>query len=76
MNFKKFMHFQIVGIIFVLVLSLAQNISLAKKLKESNTLLARCINKQDGFKELVKSETIERYINNTIEKELKNGFGK
>ena len=54
-----------------LILSLAYNIRLLKELQESNAILAECINEQKGFREQIRQEDIERYINKSIEKELK-----
>lgn len=71
MSFKAFLHLQIVIIILALILSLAYNIRLLKELQESNAILAECINKQRGFREQIRQEDIERYINKSIEKELK-----
>ncbi|WP_278347971.1 hypothetical protein [Helicobacter pullorum] len=71
MSFKAFLHLQIVIIILALILSLAYNIRLLKELQESNAILAECINKQNGFREQIRQEDIERYINKSIEKELK-----
>lgn len=71
MSFKAFLHLQIVIIIFALILSLAYNIRLLKELQESNAILAECINEQNGFREQIRQEDIERYINKSIEKELK-----
>lgn len=71
MSFKAFLHLQVVIIIFALILSLAYNIRLLKELQESNAILAECINNQNGFREQIRQEDIERYINKSIEKELK-----
>lgn len=71
MSFKAFLHLQIVIIILALILSLAYNIRLLKELQESNAILAECINNQNGFREQIRQEDIERYINKSIEKELK-----
>lgn len=71
MSFNQLMRLQVVAIVFFLILSVAYNINLLIKLKESNALLAEYINKQRGFREQVNSEDIERYINSTIEKELR-----
>lgn len=71
MSFKAFLHLQIVIIIFALILSLAYNIRLLKELQESNAILAECINEQNGFREQIRQEDIERYINKSIEKELR-----
>ncbi|VEJ07443.1 Uncharacterised protein [Helicobacter pullorum] len=71
MSFKAFLHLQIVIIILALILSLAYNIRLLKELQESNAILAECINQQNGFREQIRQEDIERYINKSIEKELK-----
>lgn len=71
MRFKAFLHLQIVIIILALILSLAYNIRLLKELQESNSILAKCINEQNGFREQIRQEDIERYINKSIEKELK-----
>lgn len=71
MSFKAFLHLQIVIIILALILSLAYNIRLLKELQESNAILAECINEQNGFREQIRQEDIERYINKSIEKELK-----
>lgn len=71
MSFKAFLHLQVAIIIFALILSLAYNIRLLKELQESNAILAECINKQKGFREQIRQEDIERYINKSIEKELK-----
>ena len=71
MRFKALLHLQVVIIIFALILSLAYNIRLLKELQESNAILAECINKQKGFREQIRQEDFERYINKSIEKELK-----
>ena len=71
MSFKAILHLQIVIIILALILSLAYNIRLLKELQESNAILAECINEQKGFREQIRQEDIERYINKSIEKELK-----
>ena len=71
MSFKAFLHLQIVIIIFALILSLAYNIRLLKELQESNAILAEGINEQNGFREQIRQEDIERYINKSIEKELR-----
>lgn len=71
MSFKAFLHLQVVIIIFVLILSLAYNIRLYLELEECNRILADVLNKQKGFREQIRQEDIERYINKSIEKELK-----
>ena len=71
MSFKAFLHLQIVIIILALILSLAYNIRLLKELQESNAILAECINEQKGFREEIRQEDIERYINKSIEMDLR-----
>lgn len=71
MSFKAFLHLQIVIIILALILSLAYNIRLYLELEECNRILADVLNKQNGFREQIRQEDIERYINKSIEKELK-----
>lgn len=71
MSFKAFLHLQIVIIIFALILSLAYNIRLYLELEECNRILADVLNEQNGFREQIRQEDIERYINKSIEKELK-----
>ena len=71
MSFKAFLHLQIVIIIFALILSLAYNIRLFIELQESHAILADCINKQKGFREQIRQEHIERYINKSIETAMK-----
>lgn len=71
MSFKAFLHLQIVIIILALILSLAYNIRLYLELEECNRILADVLNKQKGFREQIRQEDIERYINKSIEKELK-----
>lgn len=71
MSFKAFLHLQVVIIIFALILSLAYNIRLYLELEECNRILADVLNNQNGFREQIRQEDIERYINKSIEKELK-----
>ncbi len=71
MSFKAFLHLQVAIIIFGLILSLAYNIRLYLELKECNRILAGVLNEQKGFREQIRQEDIERYINKSIEKELK-----
>ena len=71
MSFKAFLHLQIVIIILALILSLAYNIRLYLELEECNRILADVLNEQNGFREQIRQEDIERYINKSIEKELK-----
>lgn len=71
MSFKSFLHLQVVIIIFALILSLAYNIRLYLELEECNRILADVLNEQNGFREQIRQEDIERYINKSIEKELK-----
>ena len=71
MSFKAFLHLQIVIIIFALILSLAYNIRLYLELEECNRIRADVLNEQKGFREQIRQEDIERYINKSIEKELK-----
>lgn len=71
MSFKAFLHLQVAIIIFALILSLAYNIRLYLELEECNRILADVLNNQNGFREQIRQEDIERYINKSIEKELK-----
>ena len=71
MSFKAFLHLQIVIIILALILSLAYNIRLYLELEECNRILADVLNEQKGFREQIRQEDIERYLNKSIEKELK-----